>query len=321
MYQIGIDIGGTNVKIGLLNEALELCAEISIPFPHTTAEDMAAQIRAAVGPMLQARGAALSDVESLGAVVPGSIDAAGETVVDAHNLNFHNVPLRKILSDAFPGIPVYIANDANGAALAELYTGAFVGCKTGVLLTLGTGLGGGIILNGKVLMGAHAAAGEVSGLVSDISKMADDDFKLTSVERYSEAPLWAGMASASGLIFEYARRQKHLPMGSPMPTGEEIFAAYNAGEPEAQKALKIFARRVAVGILSLQNVLDVERVAIGGGISAAEALLPAIQAELDWLFERCTVMPTVKPELVRCRYGNDANLIGALKLFFEQNPA
>ena len=115
MYQIGIDIGGTNVKIGLLNEALELCAEISIPFPHTTAEDMAAQIRAAVGPMLQARGAALSDVESLGAVVPGSIDAAGETVVDAHNLNFHNVPLRKILSDAFPGIPVYIANDARGA--------------------------------------------------------------------------------------------------------------------------------------------------------------------------------------------------------------
>ena len=106
-----------------------------------------------------------------------------------------------------------------------------------------------------------------------------------------------------------------------MPTGEEIFAAYNAGEPEAQKALKIFARRVAVGILSLQHVLDVEKVAIGGGISAAEALLPAIQAELDWLFERCTVMPAVKPELVRCRYGNNANLIGTLKLFFEQNPA
>ena len=93
-------------------------------------------------------------------------------------------------------------------------------------------------------------------------------------------------------------------------------------------------RRVRTSIISLMSsagrasapairsrVLDVEKVAIGGGISAAEALLPAIQAELDWLFERCTVMPTVKPELVRCRYGNDANLIGALKLFFEQNPA
>lgn len=74
-----------------------------------------------------------------------------------------------------------------------------------------------------------------------------------------------------------------------LPTGKKL-CAYNAGEPEAQKALKIFARRVAVGILSLQHVLDVEKVAIGGGISAAEALLPAIQAELDWLFERCTVM-------------------------------
>ena len=149
MYQIGIDIGGTNVKIGLLDETLELTAEASIPFPHTTAVDMAKKIRAAVLALLEERNASLSGVESLGAVVPGSIDASGETVLDAHNLDFHDVPLRRLLQEQFSGIPVYIANDANGAALAELYKGAFVGCKTGVLLTLGTGLGGGIILNGK----------------------------------------------------------------------------------------------------------------------------------------------------------------------------
>ena len=171
-----------------------------------------------------------------------------------------------------------------------------------------------------LLMGAHAAAGEVSCLVSDMAAMEAETFEMDKVETFSDAPLWAGAASATGLIREYTR-QKKLSLQGPLPTGEEIFAAYNAGEPEAQKALKIFARRVAVGILSLQHVLDVEKVAIGGGISAAEALLPAIQAELDWLFERCTVMPAVKPELVHCRYGNDANLIGALKLFFEQNPA
>ena len=153
MYQIGIDIGGTNIKIGLLDEALELTAEASIPFPHTTAADMAKKIRAAVVSLLEAQSASLSDVASLGAVVPGSIDASGETVLDAHNLDFHKVPLRKLLQEQFPGIPVYIANDANGAALAELYKGAFTGCKTGVLLTLGTGLGGGIILNGKMFNG------------------------------------------------------------------------------------------------------------------------------------------------------------------------
>lgn len=218
------------------------------------------------------------------------------------------------------GVPVTITNDGKCAAAAEGWTGALAGVENGLVLVLGTGIGGGILLNGKVLMGAHAAAGEVSGLVTDVARMEPDDFNLTRVEKFAEAPLWAGLASATGLILEYAR-QKHLPEGSPMPNGEEIFAAYNAGEPEAQQALKLFARRVAIGILSLQNVLDVEKVAIGGGISAAEALLPAIQTELDRLFERCTVMPTVKPELVRCRYGNDANLIGALKLFFEQNPA
>ena len=153
MYQIGIDIGGTNVKIGLLDEALELTAETSVPFPHTTAADLAKKIRAAVLALLEEKNAALCDVGSLGAVVPGSIDASGETVLDAHNLDFHNVPLRKLLQEQFPGIPVYIANDANGAALAELYKGAFTGCKTGVLLTLGTGLGGGIILNGKMFNG------------------------------------------------------------------------------------------------------------------------------------------------------------------------
>ena len=106
MYQIGIDIGGTNVKIGLLDEALELTAETSVPFPHTTAADLAKKIRAAVLALLEEKNAALCDVGSLGAVVPGSIDASGETVLDAHNLDFHNVPLRKLLQEQFPGIPV-----------------------------------------------------------------------------------------------------------------------------------------------------------------------------------------------------------------------
>ena len=171
-----------------------------------------------------------------------------------------------------------------------------------------------------LVMGAHAAAGEVSCLVSNMVAMETETFEMNKVETFSDAPLWAGAASATGLIREYAR-QKKLSLQGPLPTGEEIFAAYNAGEPEAQQALKVFARRVAIGIVSLQSVLDVERVAIGGGISAAEALLPAIQTELDSLFARCPVIPMLEPELVRCRYGNDANLIGALKLFFEQNPA
>lgn len=309
-----IDIGGTFIKYSLADEHAKKISGGKVPTPLTNMDDLLAVIKGFAAPLQgQFVGCAIS--------MPGRIDTKHGIAHTGGVLSsfLWEQPFAAQMEELL-GVPVTIANDGKCAAAAEGWTGALAGVENGLVLVLGTGIGGGILLNGKVLMGAHAAAGEVSGLVTDVARMEPDDFNLTRVEKFAEAPLWAGLASATGLILEYAR-QKHLPEGSPMPNGEEIFAAYNAGEPEAQQALKLFARRVAIGILSLQNVLDVEKVAIGGGISAAEALLPAIQAELDWLFERCTVMPTVKPELVRCRYGNDANLIGALKLFFEQNPA
>ena len=300
-----IDIGGTFIKYSLADEQARKISGGKVPTPLTNMDDLLAVIKGFAAPLQgQFVGCAIS--------MPGRIDTKQGVAHTGGVLSsfLWEQPFAAQMEELL-GVPVTIANDGKCAAAAEGWTGALAGVENGLVLVLGTGIGGGILLNGKVLMGAHAAAGEVSGLVTDVARMEPDDFNLTRVEKFAEAPLWAGLASATGLILEYAR-QKHLPEGSPMPTGEEIFAAYNAGEPEAQQALKLFARRVAVGILSLQNVLDVERVAIGGGISAAEALLPAIQAELDWLFERCTVMPTVKPELVRCRYGNDANLIGGL---------
>ena len=309
-----IDIGGTFIKYSLADEQARKISGGKVPTPLTNMDDLLAAIEGFAAPLQgQFVGCAIS--------MPGRIDTKHGIAHTGGVLSsfLWEQPFAAQMEELL-GVPVTIANDGKCAAAAEGWTGALAGVENGLVLVLGTGIGGGILLNGKVLMGAHAAAGEVSGLVTDVARMEPDDFNLTRVEKFAEAPLWAGLASATGLILEYAR-QKHLPEGSPMPNGEEIFAAYNAGEPEAQQALKLFARRVAIGILSLQNVLDVEKVAIGGGISAAEALLPAIQAELDWLFERCTVMPAVKPELVHCRYGNDANLIGALKLFFEQNPA
>ena len=310
MYQIGIDIGGTNVKIGLLNEALELCAEISIPFPHTTAEDMAAQIRAAVGPMLQARGAALSDVESLGAVVPGSIDAAGETVVDAHNLNFHNVPLRKILSDAFPGIPVYIANDANGAALAELYTGAFVGCKTGVLLTLGTGLGGGIILNGKMFNG-----GMNHGVELGHAYLVDGGEPCTC----GNLGCMEAYCAASALTRDGRRAMQAHPEsmlaeqtgGDPGKiTPKLVTDCAKAGDAAAKAVFDTYIEHLSSACASVYNILDPEVLAIGGGLSAAGPFLfDPLQEKVS---EKCFY--ATRGKLVPAVLGNEAGMVGAALL-------
>ena len=114
MFEIGVDIGGTNIKYGLVNEALEIVAHGSIPFPKTTAEDMADKLAAALRAMLAEQG--VTEIGSIGIVVPGSIDRSGEVMIAAYNLGFHDVPLRAIMQTRFPGVPVYIANDANGAA-------------------------------------------------------------------------------------------------------------------------------------------------------------------------------------------------------------
>ena len=310
MYQIGIDIGGTNIKIGLLNEALELTAETSIRFPHTTAQDMAEQIRAAVLVLLEEKGAVLSDAESLGAVVPGSIDANGETVLDAHNLDFHDVPLRKILQVQFPGIPVYIANDANGAALAELYKGAFVGCKTGVLLTLGTGLGGGIILNGKMFNG-----GMNHGVELGHAYLIDGGESCTCgnhgcIEAY---------CAASALTREGRRAmQAHPESMLAEKTGSDpdkitpklVTDCAKAADPAAAAVFNEYLAHLSSACASIYNILDPEILALGGGLSAAGPFL--FDPLQDMVSKKCFY--ATRGKLVPAVLGNEAGMIGAALL-------
>ena len=307
MYQIGIDIGGTNVKIGLLDETLELTAEASIPFPHTTAVDMAKKIRAAVLALLEERNASLSGVESLGAVVPGSIDASGETVLDAHNLDFHDVPLRRLLQEQFPGIPVYIANDANGAALAELYKGAFVGCKTGVLLTLGTGLGGGIILNGKMFNG-----GMNHGVELGHAYLVDGGEHCTC----GNNGCMEAYCAASALAREGARAMQRDPRGllsersggnAALIEAKMVVDCAKAGDVTAKRVFDEYIGHLSSACASFFNILDPEVIAIGGGLCGAGEFLFAPLRER--ITEKCFYKShgAVGPAVM----GNDAGIIGA----------
>jgi len=153
MYQIGVDIGGTTIKIGLVDDELNIIGRSIIPFPHIGGEGVARELADAVRKLLAEHGITEQALRHVGVVVPGSIDPTGEIVLNAHNLGFHDVPFKKLLEEQFPNHAVYLANDADGAALAELGRGAFMGCRTAILLTLGTGVGGGVILNGKMFSG------------------------------------------------------------------------------------------------------------------------------------------------------------------------
>lgn len=308
-----IDIGGTFIKYSLADENAQRQVSGKVPTPLDGMEHLLETIRQLAAPFQgQFEGCAIS--------MPGRIDTRNGIAHTGGMLSsfMWEQPFATQVEEVL-GVPVTIANDGKCAAAAEAWTGVLADVDCGLVLVLGTGIGGGIVLDHKVYMGAHACAGEVSNLITEMSRMEGDDFSIRKIEKLAGMPIWAGASSATALLAEYAAR-KGLSPEEPMPNGETFFAAYTAGETEAVETLKIFARRVAIGILSLQSVLDVEKVAIGGGISSAEALLPAIRRELDGLFDRCPVIPILKPELVRCRYGNDANMIGALKFFLERNP-
>ncbi|MDD4311214.1 MAG: ROK family protein, partial [Eubacteriales bacterium] len=154
MFSIGVDIGGSKIAAGVVSEDFKLISKKSSPFPHTgEPKDSITTIQTLISGLIAENGLKMEEISAIGLAVPGSIDYDRGVVIDAHNLDYHNFPLCKLVGDHFPGIRVYVENDANAAALAEYYCGAFRGCSFGLLITIGTGIGGGLVIDGKIFIG------------------------------------------------------------------------------------------------------------------------------------------------------------------------
>ena len=308
MYQIGVDIGGTNIKVGLVNETMELVQTCSVRFPHDGARSVVKTIEEAVDFLLRQQAIARKDVESVGIVVPGSIDQKGERVIDAYNLGFHDVPLKALAQEAFGEIPVYLANDANGAALAELYAGAFRGCKTAVLFTLGTGLGGGIILGGHMFNGGMNQGVELGHM-----------YLVNGGEHCTcgRDGCWEAYASATALI----RQTRQAALAHPESllaqveeiTGRTAFDAAQQGDATAAEVVARYAVYVAAGLTDFVNILAPEMILVGGGISRqGEALLAPIR---EYVATHCFGQREgAIPTIAAAKLGNEAGIIGAALL-------
>lgn len=245
--------------------------------------------------------------------MPGCINTANGIAHTGGSFTFiHDAPIEALLEERFH-CPVTIANDGKCAASAELWKGALHDVQDGVVIVLGTGTGGGVVLNGQVRMGHTLGAGEFSFLGTDFAKLAKG---INGLDDDNVESIWSFSMSATGLLRFY-RLHKHLPSDAPLD-GFAFFRAYDAGEPEAHAALKEFGRFAAAGIYSIQSVLDVPRFAIGGGISARSEVVQAIRQAVDAQFASIPFTAFGKPEIVSCQFGNDANLIGALAFHLEK---
>ena len=287
---LGIDLGGTAIKLGRFTSEGDCIASLSVPTPQPSKPE------AVVGAIAQAVKEIDPQTESLaiGLGSPGPVDASGRIAKVAINLaGWKNVPLSDLLEPQIHR-PVVVANDANCAGMGEVWLGAGKGFRNFILLTLGTGVGGAVILDGKLFTGSNGAAGELGLVTINLYGPECNSGNRGSLEQYL----------AVGAI----RRQTGF---EPQKLGQ--MAA--AGNRQALEFWETYGHYLGAGLASSIYILGPEAIAIGGGISAsAEYFLPATWQEIE---RRVLPESRVGLQLLPAKLGNQAGIVGAAKLAWQ----
>ncbi len=281
-----IDVGGTFIKYAVMTEQAEILSRGKIPTPMSGRE----QFLSAISELYNS-----VEVEGIALSLPGVIDAERGICITSGALGYNtgcNVveELEKIC-----GVKVTVENDAKCAALAEARIGSLADVSDGFVMIFGTGVGGAFIKNHEVHRGKHFSAGEIS-------------FTFDTALDNDEANIFGSLCSTRGLIKSYAQIKN---LSTDEITGEKFFEAVTGNETVALECLDRFARQIAAKIFDIQMLLDVEKFAIGGGISAQESFISAIRSNLDKVYDN-SIIKFSKVDVVPCKFLNDANLIGAL---------
>ena len=308
MYYIGVDLGGTNIAAGVVDEKGNIISKTSVKTlserdPQAVIGDMARVSLKAVADA----GLTEADIQAVGIGIPGIADNENGVVIFCTNLRWHFVKLREIFQKTFDK-PIYMENDGTVAGLAESVAGASKGCRNSIFLTLGTGLGGGIIIDSKVYSGSHHVGSELGHMIIEIGGEACTCGNRGCWERY---------ASATGLINMAKRAVQEAPWslilkraGSVEGITAKIAAdAAEEGDVIAKEVFDRYVKYLGTGIVSLINMFDQEVISLGGGMAGSgEFLRSAVQREVDsHIFYKD--IPHARIEIAAL--GNDAGIIGA----------
>ena len=304
MDYLGIDIGGTQTKWAVIASDNSVTMRGSVPTDFRTTEDEMARLDGIMKPLE-------GQVGGIGVSVPGTVlDSATDGVIRGGGfLTFNDgFALGKALRECYR-LPTLVENDGKACALGEYVAGALRGCRVGVVVVIGTGIGGGIVINGEVLRGAHGSAGEFSFINCGKGPAIQfgDFFGAQGSWRSLRTLVLEGMGlvDGSGVLLD-----ETLDLDS--IDGKRVFEWINAGEEGALVGLDRYATEMCLRILSLQAVLDPDVFAIGGGISAQPALISALQNKMTQLVDGIPFKQIQMPRIVRAENGNDSNLFGAV---------
>ena len=314
MYRLGIDLGGTNIAVGIVDEENRIIKKRTIPTkagrnPDLIIRDMAELCKE----MLEEEKILLCRIESVGIASPGAIEPKNGVVSFAANLNMVDYPIVSRLREHLPVKKMFVENDANAAALAEALVGSGKGVDPFVFVTLGTGVGGGIIIGGKIFSGFNYAGGEIGHMV------IEHNGRQCTCGRKG---CWETYSSATGLINitkEYMMTNRSSIMWRMvdndinMVSGKTAFKAAAMGDLTARTVCAEYTDYLACGLINIINIFQPEVISIGGGIShEGDALI----APLEEIVERMqfTSRSPVKTVLKIAELKNDAGILGAALL-------
>ena len=305
-YCFGIDVGGTTVKCGLFSVKGDILDKWEIPTrTENNGVNILPDVAAAIDAKIQEKGIARDTIAGVGVGIPGPVNEDG-AVICAVNLHWGYVELEKEL-EKLTGLTVKAGNDANVAALGEMWKGGGAGYHNVVMVTLGTGVGGGIIVNGKIVTGTHGAGGEIGHIhVEDDETLSCNCGNQGCLEQYASA---TGVVRLANRMLEAT--DKASVLRNEEVTAKAVFDAVKAGDELGMEVAEKFGKYLGTALAVIAGVVDPEVFVIGGGVSKAGKIL------LDYVekyYKKYVFQGSRDCAFALAELGNDAGICGAAKL-------
>lgn len=313
MYYIGVDLGGTNIAVGIVDQKYNIIAKKSAPTNcPRSAEAIADDIVKIIFELLKGACIKLSEVSWLGIGTPGSVNSQSGVIERAHNLGFYNTPLKKLIEDRIE-MRCYIENDANAAAYGEFLAGAARGTNNAVCVTIGTGIGGGIIINKKIYTGSNFCGAELGHTVIEINGKQCNCGRKGCMERYCSATALIEQTKEKMLNDSLSIMWQETDGNIDNVSGRTSFDAMRKGDKSAKEVVEKFIEYLACGCTNFINIFQPDVLIIGGGVSKEK---DALLKPLKEIIARDSFDhdPEKSTKILAATLGNDAGIIGAALL-------
>lgn len=312
-YYIGIDLGGTNIVSGVVDENCKLIASVSTPtnLPRSAKEIVADMARVSMEAIDKAN-LTIDNITSIGIGVPGTANKETGMIEYANNLNFYDEPLIPMMKQYFDK-PIYFDNDANVAAYAEFLVGCGKGANSLVAVTLGTGIGGGIILDKKIYLGSNYAGGELGHFTIKFDGKECNCGRKGCFEMYGSATALTAMVKEAMLNHKESKMWEICEGDINKAEGKTLFDGVKLSDETAMQVLETYIYYLSIGITDIINIFQPEILCIGGGISKAGDMFlkPLRELVSQQVYTRNSAHQT---QIVIAKLENDAGIIGAAML-------